>query len=296
MATIISKPHVLDVRNPEFLSQVTVTGDVGFAILIGVLARAPSPAALEILRTAEQNDDGRLCELRRIDRPAESTVVQHLHEGIPFVATNCLEHGAWCSGIDELVARFGRLEIRELMISGGYETFEDVVSQMTKTASGRGVYTSGCPLPLVMCPFFQVPFFNPEVFCRPQLWMGAKSHPRPCTELHRDTSHGFLGQVVGRKEFVLYSPSQARYLYPCNAFNLYQPCWVDPFCPDEDAFPLFKHARPIRLMLHPGELLVNPAGWFHYVVALDAVVSVSCFMNWQAWTGLRGTSAQSAAP
>jgi hypothetical protein len=71
-----------------------------------------------------------------------------------------------------------------------------------------------------------------------------------------------ITQVMGDKEFFFFAPSEAPYLYPST---------VSPrvstlnsiFTPDLGRFPLFRHATPLRVMLHEGETLYFPAGWWH---------------------------------
>ena len=71
-----------------------------------------------------------------------------------------------------------------------------------------------------------------------------------------------ITQVMGDKEFFFFDPSQTPYLYPSAA---------DPrtsevnsiFAPDLERFPLFRHAKPLRVMVHAGETLYFPAGWWH---------------------------------
>ena len=100
----------------------------------------------------------------------------------------------------------------------------------------------------------------------------------PTSSLHRDPLTGFLFQVMGRKRLDLYSADQADLLYPMKAYNLYQPCWFKPEAPDFDRYPLAREAKCLSVTLNPGELIIQPAGWFHQVYALDSPnMSVSYF-------------------
>ena len=54
----------------------------------------------------------------------------------------------------------------------------------------------------------------------------------------------------------------------------YQHCAVDARTPDLVRFPRFANAVPIKLTLGPGDALVVPRGWFHYVEAHGHVLSV----------------------
>ena len=65
------------------------------------------------------------------------------------------------------------------------------------------------------------------------------------------------------------------------AYNNYQPCWFKPEAPDFAIYPKAREAKCVSVTLNPGELLVQPAGWFHQVYALDSPnMSVSYFWRY----------------
>ena len=134
-------------------------------------------------------------------------------------------------------------------------------------------YTDGCPLPPEVCDRLEPPWFAREALV-PQLWMGVGPEDRPTTLLHRDVADGILAQVVGTKRVVLYSPDQSALLYPFANFNGYQQCWVDNGLPAEK-MPRYREAEPVEVVLEPGDVLINPAGWFHRVYAIGENLSVS---------------------
>jgi hypothetical protein len=110
----------------------------------------------------------------------------------------------------------------------------------------------------------------------PLLWLGsAQSQYKAVTGLHCDCVHGFLCHVFGKKKVLLYSPDQEEFVYPFRAFNMYRSCWTGPDVLDYDRYPLFRQARPIEVILNPGDVLFIPFGWFHCIFALDAVMSIS---------------------
>jgi ribosomal protein L16 Arg81 hydroxylase len=124
-----------------------------------------------------------------------------------------------------------------------------------------------------MVDYFPPPFFDPASVGPAQLWMGSGPN-RISTPLHRDSGDAFLGQLIGRKRFKLYSPDQTLYLYVFKSYNRDQPCWVNPWEPDFKRFPLFSEAFATEFILEPGELLIIPRGWYHTVMALDRTLSV----------------------
>jgi len=116
--------------------------------------------------------------------------------------------------------------------------------------------------------------FDGKAFEQPHLWLGPKGS---LTRLHYDSRDNLLCQLVGTKRFLLYPPSQIRWLYTYG----YAPTWSrvhDPRQPDLDAFPLFGRASPIELTLKAGEILYLPARWSHFVQNPD----VSLMFNF--WT------------
>lgn len=120
-----------------------------------------------------------------------------------------------------------------------------------------------------------------EDFIPPQLWLGSVPTHVPASSLHRDPLTGFLFQVIGCKRLDLYSADQAELLYPMKSYKNYQPCWFRPEAPDFDRFPKARKAKCLSVTLRPGELLVQPAGWFHQVHALDSPnMSVSYFWRY----------------
>merc|ERR1711974_438199 len=91
--------------------------------------------------------------------------------------------------------------------------------------------------------------------------------------------------VCGMKRLLLYPPSDARHLYPCNDFSRSAAL---PFVRYEDLSPehrerfaLVKNARPIEVLLKPGDMLYLPSSWWHCVEGSD---DRNMILNW--WFGL----------
>jgi Cupin-like domain len=91
------------------------------------------------------------------------------------------------------------------------------------------------------------------------------------TRLHKDPwcSDAILCQMFGRKDFVMYAPSQA----PClmNGGKT-----VDIEAPDLQTFPDFPKLCPtVRDTLEPGEIVFVPAGWFHHFNSVSDSISLT---------------------
>lgn len=108
-------------------------------------------------------------------------------------------------------------------------------------------------------------------------WMGgAGAH----TPLHTDLDAPNLHAVVhGRKRFVLFSPSETRFLYPTNIYEFGSRfSAVDTRTPNAGRHPLAARARGYVASLEPGDVLYIPPGWWHAVTCLETCVSLNTWL------------------
>jgi hypothetical protein len=101
-----------------------------------------------------------------------------------------------------------------------------------------------------------------------KLWFGPAG---TLTPLHHDGSNIFFAQVRGRKRVKLIHPSFLNYLYNDRA------CFsqVDLAQVDYDKFPLMRQVEIYDVVLEPGEFLLIPVGWWHWVQSLELSISLS---------------------
>lgn len=95
-----------------------------------------------------------------------------------------------------------------------------------------------------------------------ELFFGGRGASFP--RLHYDMlgMHTQITQVMGDKEFFFYAPDQTPFLYPEK--DTPRVSEVDSvFAPDLDRFPLFAQAKATSVMLHEGETIYFPGGWWH---------------------------------
>lgn len=106
--------------------------------------------------------------------------------------------------------------------------------------------------------------------------------------LHYDVMHlhAWIAQLHGQKEFTLYAPGQEAFLY-VNPEVPWQSSIRDHHAPDFLRYPLFRNARAQTVVLHPGETLFLPAGWWHTARSLTFTISVAFDQlgadNWHAF-------------
>ncbi|PTY36944.1 hypothetical protein BGP77_06575 [Saccharospirillum sp. MSK14-1] len=164
----------------------------------------------------------------------------------------------------------------------------DFLSQYQPAEFYQSDYIGGLSVPSSMRQEFDFYFFNSDFLTSLQLWMGKKSS-NVVTSLHRDARPVLHTQVIGKKRFVLFPPSDENFLYPRIAFkSKFQKCWVESDRVNLDKFPLYNKAHPFEIVLTSGDLLHIPMGWFHCVYVLEDAVSVSASISkGRFWSDLK---------
>lgn len=90
--------------------------------------------------------------------------------------------------------------------------------------------------------------------------------------VHFDPSENLLLVISGRKTYELYPPQDVDCLYPCKppqfSNSAVRPCLKPDQMTSEELqrWPLYRHARPLRVTLERGEMLYLPIFWWHGVV------------------------------
>lgn len=87
-----------------------------------------------------------------------------------------------------------------------------------------------------------------------------------------DLSHVFLSQFHGRKRILLFDQSQSELLYQHPYTVASQ---VDLSDPDYEQYPALQYVQGYEAILHPGETLFMPSGWWHYIEYLDGGFSMA---------------------
>lgn len=104
----------------------------------------------------------------------------------------------------------------------------------------------------------------------PRFWIGPAGTVTP---LHCDYDDNIFAQIWGRKRIFLSPPHHDEFLYPREANAILFGSPFDPEAPDYGQFPLARQAAMIEVIVHPGDMLYVPAGWYHQVRALSFSLS-----------------------
>lgn len=104
--------------------------------------------------------------------------------------------------------------------------------------------------------------------------------------MHFDTEnvHANVTEIYGDKEFIMFAPSDGVNLYP-NPEQDNQSLVIDPLTANA-RFPLLSNAQPYRAVLHPGDMVFIPCGWWHTARALTVSISVGAnILDESNWDG-----------
>ncbi|NXA08332.1 HBAP1 protein, partial [Sapayoa aenigma] len=115
------------------------------------------------------------------------------------------------------------------------------------------------------------------------LWIGSEGANTPC---HLD-SYGcnLVLQVQGRKKWHLFPPGDTSFLYPTRIpyeeSSIFSK--VNIANPDLKRFPEFKNSTAHVVTLSPGQVLLVPRHWWHYVESIDPItVSINSWIELDA--------------
>ncbi len=104
----------------------------------------------------------------------------------------------------------------------------------------------------------------------PRYWIGPAGTMTP---LHCDYDDNIFAQIWGSKRIFLAPPHHDEFLYPREANAILFGSPFDPEAPDYVQYPLARQAALVECVVHPGDLLYVPAGWYHQVHALTFSLS-----------------------
>lgn len=295
---LASKTDILTLANT---GQVTIGVQDGGAparhvqrlqyILTSLLARWHLTDAL--IGEIERPRDGytTVTAIDRIDADDVAGFAVRAAEGRPVVLRGAAD--AWgirALGFDATVARYADVPVSLLMrehastSAGGGARYEtSTLGRYVRDIARKSPddpdfpYLAANAIPAEIEALVTPPrYFPADAFANTRMWIGPKSTGLNC---HRDLVDNFLAQAFGRKSLRLFSPDQARSLYPkrLGGNPFYQPSGVDIDEADLGATPNFVEARPVTCVIEEGEMLYLPAGWWHAVSNLSLSWSFNFF-------------------
>lgn len=106
-----------------------------------------------------------------------------------------------------------------------------------------------------------------------ELFFGGAGARFPSLHVDYYGMDGFISQLYGSKEFLVFAPSDGPYLHvrPDNPLI----SAIDNFDePDYARFPLLRQASPIRFTLEPGDTFYQPNGWWHTTSMHEVSITV----------------------
>ncbi len=107
-----------------------------------------------------------------------------------------------------------------------------------------------------------------------EIFFGGKSGWFPYIHYDLYGLYAIVTQVYGRKEFIVYDPAQAEYMYP-EKEHPWKSGIKNYHHPDYEKYPLFKNAVPVKDVVQPGETIFVPKGWWHTARSLEPTISIA---------------------
>jgi histone arginine demethylase JMJD6 len=115
-----------------------------------------------------------------------------------------------------------------------------------------------------------------------EFFIGGRGASFPFLHIDELYLHNQLTQLYGSKEFIMFPQEQTPYLYPTH--DNPKVSQVNVLNPDYDRFPLFREAKPIRVLVRQGETLLFPTGWWHTTQIHEPSISLGrCHLNGANW-------------
>jgi histone arginine demethylase JMJD6 len=105
-----------------------------------------------------------------------------------------------------------------------------------------------------------------------ELFFGGKGSFFPTLHIDALFLHTQITQIYGGKEFYIFPPDQVEFMYPRNE-NPKLSSIKNPLDPDYEKFPLFRKAKPIKVMVNEGETILFSTGWWHYTIMYEPSIS-----------------------
>ena len=222
----------------------------------------------------------------RIGMPDAAAFRARAAQGLPFVITGMVKRWPLSAlTVQTLRNRFGDLRVRARVGDYVNTAFapDRAMQDMSMLEYLDLVATGPQDLPPYLPPYLgnlELRGLNgmchwPAYFGKmgpPRFWLGPSGTVTP---LHCDYDDNIFAQIWGTKRIFLSPPHHDEFLYASEANAILFGSPFNPEAPDFEKFPLARQATTIECIVHPGDLLYVPAGWYHQVRALTFSLSAN---------------------
>ena len=112
---------------------------------------------------------------------------------------------------------------------------------------------------------------------RPEIFVGGPQHG---SYFHCALGGNFFCQIHGTKQWIFVDPAHTHWMYPNIGFSgsgLYvaSPVRTEVYDAQETDYPLFRQIPKYRVVLEPGDVLINPSWWWHEVRNCSESIAVA---------------------
>jgi len=112
-------------------------------------------------------------------------------------------------------------------------------------------------------------------------WLGTTGAHTPC---HFDTyGYNLVGQVMGSKRWIMYPPEDAAELRPTRVpyeeSSVYSDWDFRPWADQAAQIPPIRGTHPYVVNLKPGDVLLVPRHWWHFVVNNELSISINTWLE-----------------
>ena len=218
----------------------------------------------------------------RIRRPDAAAFRAHAARGLPFLVPGAVRRWPLMEiDVAALRERFGQVPVRARV--GDYintafapdramqdMSMRDYLDLSERVGEGLPPYVGNLELRELNALCHWPSWF--DKMGPPRFWLGPAGTVTP---LHCDYDDNIFAQAWGSKRVSLVPPHHDEFLYTREANAVLFGSPVDPEAPDFERFPLARQAGIISCVVHPGDMLYVPAGWYHQVRALEFSLSAN---------------------
>jgi len=241
--------------------------------------------------------------------PFETFVEEYVNKGRPVIITNAVSE--W-NALRTWTPEYFKQKFGSQTVQVSYSTrmpmgeFIDAVNASTKEQPGPYLHRVIIPqdMPELLPDITPGnPYGYPQRYASPlmpskwkrpdgflKLLIGGVGGEFPLMHFDSDNSNAMITEIYGDKEFVLFAPEDAPYLYPHPEPTSPVSSVKNIDFPDLDRFPLVVKATQYRGIIGPGDAAFIPSRWWHAARVVTTSISICTNMlhrtNWPGFVDL----------